>query len=132
MTLEDLLLLPTRFTAEQYLAWTRVQCLAWTAADVCIVVLLLRTANMARARAGKRPHVFSYAVLAATLLFVPLILIVRDGWTMFFVELAITVPHFLLILYVGTLNLRLYPALLADILTRQAKSMGDKELGQAR
>jgi len=124
MTLDDLLTLPTRFTAEHYLIWTRVQCLAWTSADIFIVVLLLRIANLARAQAGKRPHVFSYAALAATLLFVPFIFVVRDGWTMFFVELAITVPHFLLILYAGAVNLHLYPGLLAAMLSQQAKRNG--------
>ena len=124
MSIEDLLALPTQFTAEQYLVWTRIQCLAWTAADVVIVVTLLRIANLARAQAGRRPHVFSFAALGATLLFVPLLFIARDGWTMFFIELAITVPHFLLILYAGTVNLRLFPALLAAILPMQAKSKG--------
>lgn len=124
MTLEDALAIPTHFTAAHYLLWTRIQCLAWTSADVFIVVLLLRIANLARAEAGKRPHVFSYAALGATLLFVPMIFVVRDGWSMFFVELAITVPHFLLILYAGGVNLHLYPGLLAAILRRQAPSNG--------
>lgn len=124
MSLQDLLSIPTRFSAEQYLFWTRIQCLAWSAADVAIVVLLLLIANMARARAGKRPHVFSFAVLGATLLFLPLVVVVRDGWTMFVVELAVTVPHFLLILYAGTVNLHLYPRLLAAMLSGQARPSG--------
>lgn len=122
MSVEELLALPARFTAEQYLYWTRIQCLAWTAADVAIVLAVLRLANLARAHAGRRAHVFSYAALSATLLFVPFVFLAREGWTLFIVELAITVPHFLLILYAGAANLRLFPPLLADTLARQAQA----------
>lgn len=133
MNLEALLALPTHFTAAQYLFWTRIECLAWTGADVVIVLCLLRLANLARAHAGRKPHVFSYAVLAATLLFVPMIVLAQDGWTMFLAELAITVPHFGLILYAGLRNLRLFPALLAGILSKCKATSGETRAhGDAR
>lgn len=133
MNLEALLALPTHFTAAQYLFWTRIECLAWTGADVVIVFCLLRIADVARRAAGRPPHVFSYAVLGATLLFVPMIVFARDGWTLFLAELAITIPHFALILYAGLRNLRLFPALLAGILSRRKATLGEARAdGDAR
>ena len=133
MNLATLLDIPTRFTAAQYLFWTRIECLAWTAADVVIVLCLLRLANLARAHAGRAPHVFSYAVLAGTLLFLPFIVLAREGWTMFLAELAITIPHFALILYAGLRNLRLFPALLAGILEQRRVNAGEMRAdGDAR
>lgn len=89
-----------RFSPEEYLFWTRVQCLAWTAADVVIVYHLLRFANLARRAAGARPHVASFVALWATLLFVPGVVVMPTGRGIFILELIITVPHFLIILYV--------------------------------
>lgn len=92
------------FTPEQYLWWTRWQCMAWTAADVVIVVALVRMANTARGVNGKQPHVFPYLVLLFTLFFVPLIFVAPTGGAMFAVELLITLPHFGLIVYLLGIN----------------------------
>lgn len=92
--------LGARFSPEAYLFWTRVQCLAWTAADLVIVYHLLRIANLARAQGGQRPHIGSFIILGITLLFVPAVLVAPTGRGIFFLELIITVPHFLIILYV--------------------------------
>ena len=127
MNLDALLEIPTRFSAEQYLYWTRIQCSAWTAADALIVVLVLLLCNRVRLATGRRPHVFSFAALAVTLLFAPLIWIVGDGWSIFFVEMLITIPHFLLLLYAGIANLHLCPAYLAHILSSQGTINNDAE-----
>lgn len=118
MSGEDLLALPARFSEEQYLFWTRIECVAWTAADLVIVICVLQLANRVRVTMGKRPHVFSYAVLGATLLFLPIVVLAADGWSIFFAELAITIQHFLLILYACLADLRLFPAYLADMIAR--------------
>jgi hypothetical protein len=89
-----------QFSPEAYLFWTRVQCLAWTGADLVIVYHLLRLANRARALAGWRPHVLSFVVTGATVLLVPGVLVAPTGRGIFMLELLITVPHFLIILYV--------------------------------
>lgn len=88
------------FSPEQYLFWTRIQCLAWTAADLLIVFHLLRIANLARGIEGKPPHRFCFVILAASLLPVPGVLLARQGMIIFLLEVLITVPHFMLILYV--------------------------------
>lgn len=94
------------FDAEAYLFWTRVQCIAWTAADVVIVATLLLIANRVRASLGKHPHVYSFAVLGFTLLPAPFVVVAPTGRLIFLIELAVTVPHFLLILFVMIVNAR--------------------------
>lgn len=47
------------FTPEMYLFWTRIECSAWTLADVVIVFYLIRLANSARKALNRDPHVFS-------------------------------------------------------------------------
>ena len=122
MNLEALLALPASFSAEQYLFWTRIECIAWTAADAVIVYYILRLANLARAAGGKSPHVFSFAVLGATLLFTPIVFLAREGWSIFVAELAITIPHFALILYAGLADLQHFPRLLAGRLRSAASA----------
>ncbi len=87
------------FTPEQYLWWTRWQCIGWSSADAVIVFALLRMANAARTIEGLRNHLFSLVVLGITLMFVPLVFVAPTGRMIFFLELIITIPHFLLILY---------------------------------
>lgn len=120
MNLDALLAIPARFSADQYLYWTRIQCTAWTLADILIVLLVLLLCNRVRVPSSRRAHVFSFAALGGTLLFAPLVWIVRDGWSIFLVEMLVTIPHFLLLLYAGLANLHLFPAYLADILVRRA------------
>jgi len=96
-------------SAETYLLWTRIQCTAWTTADIAIVIFLLRIANLARRVVARRRHVFSYGVLAATALFLPLVWIAPTGALLFWLEILITVPHFLLIVYIILANLRIFP-----------------------
>lgn len=92
------------FSVEDYLRLSRIQGTLWTAADVVIVLYLLRIANLFRAYLGRRVHRVPYVLLAATLppaLYIPF---VREPMTFFWLELAVTIPHFLLILYIGAAN----------------------------
>ncbi len=91
-------------TQEQYLWWSRLQCLGWTAADVVIVVALTRLVNAARTWEGRPPHLFPYLVLGFSLMFAPLVIIAPTGRLVFFLELLITMPHFALILYLLGVN----------------------------
>ncbi|MBI4558318.1 MAG: hypothetical protein HY706_12120 [Candidatus Hydrogenedentes bacterium] len=101
------------FTPHRYMTLTRLEGMGWTLADVVIVFLLIRIANLCRGYQGRRVHIFSYAVLASTLPFLPIIATAEDGMVFFCAELVVTVPHFVLILYVmlgdaqiGTMVLR--------------------------
>ena len=88
------------FTPEMYLFWTRIECSAWTLADVVIVFYLIRLANAARKVLNRDPHVFSYLILAATIPVAAFIPLAPTGGIILLIELAVTIPHFLLILYV--------------------------------
>lgn len=87
------------FTHEQYLFWSRVEGTLWTAADVVIVIYLLRITNLLRGRLDLRLHRFSYVVLGLTLPFCAAIPMITDARWFFYIELIVTIPHFLLILY---------------------------------
>jgi prepilin signal peptidase PulO-like enzyme (type II secretory pathway) len=106
-----------RFTVQDYLFWTRLQGTAWTAADFVIVYYALRIANLCRSLLGRRPHRFPYVILAATVPPALLIPFVSGGWTFFHIELLVTVPHFLLILFVVAANARVAPAALSTLVT---------------
>ncbi|HNT88258.1 MAG TPA: hypothetical protein PKL84_10375, partial [Candidatus Hydrogenedentes bacterium] len=101
------------FSPEAYLYWTRIQCLAWTAADFVIVFFCIRIANLSRVALSRSPHRGSYLALAATIPFVPGIALAKTGMGIFLLELAVTVPHFLLIVYIIGANLRAAPKALA-------------------
>ena len=105
------------FSPEQYLFWTRRQCLAWTLADLLIVYFLIRLSNQARVVAQRRPHRFSYALLAFTVLLVPFVVLSPTGGLLFLVELAITVPHFLLLCYLLTANISVYAMFLYEMVS---------------
>ena len=101
---DAILWLGERFSPEQYLFWTRIQCLMWTSADLVIVYYLLRIANLGRGLIGIRPHRYSYVILALTIPGMPFVAIARTGMQIFLLELVITIPHFLLILYILAAN----------------------------
>jgi len=103
-----------QFSAEQYLLWTRIQCVLWSLADLGIVCFLLRSANVLRRTVARTPHFFPYLVLAATVPFIPIVPFAPTGGLIFVLEIAITVPHFLLILYVLAANARYFaPGIIA-------------------
>ena len=100
------------FTPEMYLFWTRIECSAWTLADVVIVFYLIRLANAARKVLNRDPHVFSYLVLAVTIPLAAFIPLAPTGGVILLIELAVTIPHFLLILYVLAKDARSFAAAL--------------------
>ena len=103
------------FTPEMYLFWTRIECSAWTLADVVIVFCLIRLANAARKVLDRNPHVFSYLVLAATIPLAAFIPLAPTGGVILLIELAVTIPHFLLILYVLAKDARCFAAALHQL-----------------
>lgn len=119
------------FSPEAYLFWTRVQCLAWTAADVVIVFFLIRLANLGRELLDVRGHVVPYWVLAATLPPVAGVVLAPHGRAIFGWELLVTVPHFVLILYLLAANLRHAPDVLRMLVEGGARKRG-RLAGQKR
>ena len=88
------------FSFEAYQFWTHIQGGLWTFADIVIVFYLIRIANLFRGYLGRRAHRGAYIVLAATVPFAVLLPLTTTGMGFFYLELAVTVPHFLLLLYI--------------------------------
>ena len=99
MILEFVRELGHHFTHEQYLFWSRIQGTLWTLADLGIVFYLIRVTNLFRTYLDMRRHRGSYVLLAATVPFAVFVPIVESAKGFFYLELAVTIPHFLLILY---------------------------------
>ena len=97
----------TRFSHEQYLYWTRIEGTLWTLADLLIAWTMIRTGNLVRGYVGARPHRISYLILLATLPGAAYIPVVDSGRLFFQLELAVTIPHFLIILYVCAFDARI-------------------------
>jgi len=117
--IQDIVLwMGSHFSPEQYLFWTRVQCVAWTIADLAIVFYVLRVANLGRCVLKIRPHRWSYLLLVITAGGIPFIATAGTGWRIFLLELLITVPHFLIILYVAAADFRRFPLALSKLLRR--------------
>jgi hypothetical protein len=115
--MHDLILwMGERFSPEAYLFWTRIQCLLWTAADLVIVYYLTRLSNLARGLVGAAPHRVPYGVLVLTAALAPLVAVAPTGMQVFALELIITVPHFICIVYLMAANLRHAPRALARLL----------------
>ena len=120
------------FTAADYLLWSRVQGTAWSLADVVIVFYLLRIANLCRDLSGLRRHRLSYATLAATLPLIALVPVLPSPQAFFRLELLITVPHFLLILYIGAADFHnILQALGLIIVEKGAPQLGETESRQS-
>lgn len=113
--------LGSHFSPEAYLFWTRIQCLAWTCADLVIVFFCIRIANLARTTVQQRQHRIPYFILAVTTCFLPAIAFADTGMRIFLIELVVTVPHFVLILYVILANLAVAPNALARLLERAGR-----------
>jgi 4-amino-4-deoxy-L-arabinose transferase-like glycosyltransferase len=103
------------FDSDTYLTWSRIQGVLWTLADIVICFCLLRCANLCRAHLRMREHSVSFAVLWATVVLFCLLPFVPSGMAFFRLELAITVPHFALILYCLAVDHRVFYAAYLDL-----------------
>lgn len=106
------------FTASDYVFWTRIECSVWTLADLLIVFYLIRMANLARQQLRIRLHSISFGVLLATVPPSLAIPFMTAGSWIFLLELAVTVPHFMLILYILLADAQHFAAALSTLLNK--------------
>lgn len=109
------------FSAQQYVFWTRLECTAWTLADIVMVFALLRIGDLARTVARQERHRIAYVILIATIPLAAIIPLEPSGEFIFLVELLVTVPHFLIILYVLLADAKPIVQTLSALLERQNK-----------
>ena len=108
----------TAFSPEQYVFWTRIQCTVWTLADLVIVFYLLRIGDWARGATGLERHRISYVIWAATLPPAAAIPFQTSGDVIFLLEILVTAPHFLIIVYVLIADSHAFIAALARLAAR--------------
>jgi hypothetical protein len=89
----------------------------WTAADLVIVFYLLRLGDLARRISGAGRHRISYVILCATILPALAVPLEPSGALIFFTELAVTLPHFAIILYVLIADARFFRSALTRLLS---------------
>lgn len=114
-------LLGSHFDADTYLFWSRIEGSLWTVADIVLCFYIIRIANLLRQPLGLRPHILPYVLLALTLPIAVFIPIVPHGHAFFRIELAVTLPHFAILVYILAINLRHGPSMLA-LITRTCQT----------
>ena len=89
----------THFTADMYLVSTKVQGFLWSAADVVLVLVLLRIADLLRRQANARPIRWRYLILGVTVALTPLLAWAPSSRLFLVLESAICGIQFLLLVY---------------------------------
>lgn len=96
-----------RFNHSDYLVWSRIAGVLWTVADAIIAFCMIYIGNLVRAYQAVRPHRFSYALLATSCLPAVYIPFVDTSAAFYRLELIITIPQYLIILYICAADARL-------------------------
>ncbi|MGD8386486.1 MAG: hypothetical protein PVG49_05065 [Desulfobacteraceae bacterium] len=105
----------TNFTADAYLVSTKVQGLLWSAADVVLVLVLLRIADLLRRRASAPPIRWRYLLLGVTVLLTPLLAWASSPARFLLLESVICGIQFLLLVYTLIAERGRFVALVSDL-----------------
>jgi hypothetical protein len=87
------------FTAEAYLFSSKLQGILWSAADIVLVLALLKIADFVRAKSREKKIVFRYLFLWISALITPLMLFAQSPQQFFLLEAAICGTQFLILVY---------------------------------
>jgi hypothetical protein len=87
------------FSIETYLISSKIQGLLWSAADVVLVLAVLKIAELARRRCGMGKPSVRYGLLYGSLLLTPLLLLARTPREFFHLESVICGTQFVILLY---------------------------------
>ena len=101
MTLIDTLFLRIAegFSPSEYIFWTKIQIVAWSAADIALVFAVLRIAGLARAHAGMQRIRARYVLLAVTAGLTPIVLVLETSQQIFRLEAAVVGLQFAILIY---------------------------------
>ena len=94
------------FTAEAYLLSSKLQGILWSAADIVLVLVLLKIADFVRARSGETKIVIRYLLLWLSALMTPLMFFVNSPQQFFLLEAAVCGTQFLILVYTVTAERR--------------------------
>jgi len=87
------------FSPTEYLLWTKIQVVAWSAADIALVFAVLRIIGLARAHAGKRCIRARYVLLAISAGLTPLVFVLESSQQIFRLEAAVVGLQFAILIY---------------------------------
>lgn len=87
------------FTSGHYLFFSKAQGILWSAADIILVLALLKIADLARKREGEKKIVFRYALLWISAILTPLLVFCRTPREFFFLECILCGIQFSLLIY---------------------------------
>jgi hypothetical protein len=115
---EPLLWIGAHFTADVYLASSKLQGILWSAADIALVLAFLRIADFVRARTGEKKIRFRYHFLWLSALLTPLMLFARTPQQFFLLEAVICGTQFLILVYTVVAERRRMVAVMRKALCR--------------
>ncbi len=87
------------FTTEAYLLSSKLQGILWSAADIVLVLALLKIADFVRARSGETKIVIRYLLLWLSALITLLMFFVQSPKQFFLLEAAVCGTQFLILVY---------------------------------
>jgi hypothetical protein len=87
------------FTADAYLFSSKLQGILWSAADIVLVLALLKIADFVRARSREKKIVLRYLLLWLSVLITPLLLFVQSPRQFFLLEASVCGTQFLILVY---------------------------------
>jgi hypothetical protein len=87
------------FTAGLYMLSTQIQGIIWSLADIVLVYMLLKIADLIRKKTGKKPIRLRYYILYVTALLTPGLFIARTPQQIFMLEALVCGIQFCLLIY---------------------------------
>ena len=87
------------FGPTEYIFWTKIQVVAWSAADIALVFAALRIISFARAHAGRRRIRVRYVLLAVSVGLTPAVFMLQSSQQIFRLEAAVVGLQFAIMIY---------------------------------
>jgi hypothetical protein len=96
---QTILWISRNFTSESYLFHSKVQGILWSAADILLVLALLKIVDLGRRREGLKGPWVRYVLLGLSAVITPLLLFARTPGEFFRLESLICGGQFVILLY---------------------------------
>jgi hypothetical protein len=87
------------FSPTEYIFWTKIQIVAWSAADIALVFAVLSIIGLARSHAGKQRIGIRYVLLAISAGLTPVVLVLESSQQIFRLEAAVVGLQFAILIY---------------------------------
>lgn len=122
----------SNFSADHYLLASKIQGILWSAADVVLVLAVLKIADLARAKCGLGRLTIFHWVLWLSALLTPLLLLATAPRQFFLLECVLCGSQFLILLYVALTEKTRVLNLFLGSQGSEGRSSGPVSLGSGR